>query len=251
MGYLHDQQGIIRRYLREHSNWKNHLDRTRSFIESSFPLQGGPSKPKASVAVLGSGWLLDVPLEHLMQVFGKVYLVDVFHPPQIRKKAGKLNNVMLVEEDLSGGGIEQVWNFSSGKGPASPTDLVKSLQLKLPLADLAPSAFISLNLMNQLDILLCDYLIKHSRVEENLLDQLRSKIQSFHLHWITKKPGCLITDTMEISIHKDGREEQKPLLFSSLPEGQRREKWTWEFDSAGNYRAGVRSRMEVEGVCWT
>lgn len=251
MGYLKDQQGIMNRYFRESSHWKGHLDRTRDFIKSAFTTYPPGENSTDSVAVLGSGWLLDVPLDELLQSFKKVYLVDIYHPPQIRKKVEGLENVILLEEDLTGGAIEQVWRFTSEKGQGTLEDLIRTLQLTPPLTSYAPSATISVNLLNQLDIILCDYLSKQCPAETIVLNQFRTLIQSFHLQWITKKPGCLITDTREISIHRDGTHEEKSLLFTPLPEGTRREKWTWDFDTSGTYRSGIRSRMEVEAVLWS
>ena len=117
MGYLRDQQGIMTRYLREAPQWKEHLDRSRAFIQSTFPAGGHEGVKKGTLVVLGSGWLLDVPLDHLLNIFSKVYLVDIYHPPQIRKKMENRDNVILLEADISGGGIEQVWQFCTGKGP--------------------------------------------------------------------------------------------------------------------------------------
>ncbi len=251
MGYLQDQQGILNRYFRESSNWRGHLDRTRDFIKSAFTTRNQGENGAGSVAVLGSGWLLDVPLDDLLQSFKKVYLVDIYHPPQIRKKVENLKNVILLEEDLTGGAIEHIWRFTSEKGQGTVEDLLKTLRLTPPLTSIAPSAYISVNLLNQLDIILCDYLSKHCRAETKVLNQIRTLIQSFHLQWITKKPGCLITDTREISIHRDGTHEVKSLLFTPLPEGTRSEKWNWDFDTSGTYRSGIRSRMEVEAVLWS
>ena len=250
MGYLRDQQGIMNRYLRESTQWKDHLERTRNFIQSSFPLDPDGKKILGAVAILGSGWLLDVPLEHLRLAFEKVYLVDICHPPQIIKKLEKVENVSLLEEDLSGGGIELVWHFTHGKGPATLEDFAASLRFATPLEGKNPSALISLNLLNQLDIILCDYLSAKGKADPETLNLIRSRIQSFHLQWIMKKPGCLITDTKEISIHKDGLKEEKSLLFTPLPQVDKKEEWTWEFDTSGSYRSGIRSMMEVEALFW-
>jgi len=61
MGFIKDQEGIMNRYLRESSQWKEHLEHTRKFIRESFA-----QTEAETVAVLGSGWLLDVPLDHLV-----------------------------------------------------------------------------------------------------------------------------------------------------------------------------------------
>lgn len=251
MGYHRDQQGIMNRYLRESSNWNKHLEQTRSFIASAFMSAFPEGDKKESVAILGSGWLLDVPLEELYNRFGKVYLVDICHPPQIRKKVEHLENVFLREEDLSGGAVEQAWQFTGNKRKHSLEELIDPLILSPPLGDLHPSAVISVNLLNQLDIIICDHLIKKGHTAEKDLDRIRNILQSFHLDWISQMPGCLITDTREINIDKEGNETEKSLLHAPLPVGLRREQWTWEFDSSGSYRPGSRSRMEVQAIEWS
>lgn len=250
MGYLRDQRGIMSRYLRESSNWEKHLELTRSFISSAFTDTFPGKDKKESIAILGSGWLLDVPLEELTRRFGKVYLVDINHPPQIRKKASHMDHVYLLEEDLSGGAIEQVWQFTSEKRKRPLEELIKGITLSPSLNSIDPSVMISVNLLNQLDIIICDHLIKKGYSEENDLKQIRGIIQSSHLDWITQVPGCLITDTREISIDKDGNETANTLVYTELPQGLRREQWSWEFDNSGNYRPGSRSKMEVEALEW-
>ena len=37
----------------------------------------------------------------------QIYLVDIYHPIQIRKKTAAMSQVELIEEDLTGGAIEQ------------------------------------------------------------------------------------------------------------------------------------------------
>lgn len=249
MGYLEDQQGIMKRYLRESEHWKKHLDHCRNFIKSTFLLPEREEKMD-SIAVLGSGWLLDVPLDHLSLCFRKIYLVDINHPSQIRKKTEAMEGVYLLEEDLSGGAIKQAWQFSKGQGPDSLEEFGQKLQLEKPLRDINPSAFISLNLLNQLDILLCDFLSRHASAEDKILNQFRKKIQTFHLQWITRNPGCLISDTREISLYRDGRRESKMLIHTPLPETKIKEKWTWEFDSRGTYHSGISVNMEVEAIAW-
>jgi hypothetical protein len=250
MGYLSDQQGIMNRYLRESKNWEAHLERTRQFISKAFTGSFPLGEKKESIAVLGSGWLLDIPLEELAERFGTVYLADIYHPPQIRKKVEHMPGICLVEEDLSGGLIEQVWQFTTMKRKRPVEELIDSLRLSPPLAGLNPSSLISVNLLNQLDIIICDHLIKHGHTGTEGLDRIRTSIQSFHLEWITQKPGCLISDTREIITDRKGNRSAKTLLYVPLPDGIRREQWSWNFDTSGSYRPGTRSTMDVEAVEW-
>ena len=58
MGLLKDQEGIMKRYLRENDGWKEHLERSRSFLLDAFPYKS--STKQDTLLVLGSGWLLDL-----------------------------------------------------------------------------------------------------------------------------------------------------------------------------------------------
>ena len=98
MGYLSDQKGIINRYLRERGGWDSHLYRCRDYILRSVD----QIKPDV-ISILGSGWLLDVPLEELADAGIMINLVDINHPPQVRRKASRFKNVSLIENDITGG----------------------------------------------------------------------------------------------------------------------------------------------------
>lgn len=248
MGFVRDQEGIMNRYIREKLNWDQHLENTREFINSCFTHTSAES-----VAVLGSGWLLDVPIHDLEKRFKHIFLVDINHPPQIRKKVAEMKNVELVEADLSGGAVEQVWQFAKRqeKEHRRTEDLLERITLSPPLSRISPDAIISVNLLNQLDIILCEFLEKQGYFEHEPADRFRSFIQSFHLEWITATSGCLVTDTTEISKDLHGTETQKELLHVQLPPGHRTGRWSWEFDTRGTYLPGTRVRMEVQAVEWT
>ena len=244
MGYLRDQQGIVSRYQGEGGNWDRHLQKCRDFIRGAF--RAGDYH---TVAILGSGWLLDVPLEHLEEQFEKIWLVDIAHPPQVKKKVERSERVELVECDLSGGVVEQAWTYTRQQRRPALKEFTASLELRHPLS-LQPDALISLNLLNQLDILVCDYLIKFMEPGEGELMELRRRIQSFHLDWIRKVPGLLISDTVEISRDRKGNESRTPLIHVRLPGGIREEQWQWDFDTRGTYRPGRMTHMEVKALEW-
>jgi len=81
MGYFKDQEGIARRYISEKSNGDNHLTNTKKFIFNC--LEENRSK---KVSILGSGWLLDIPVEYLLKNFKEVVFYDIRHPRQILHK---------------------------------------------------------------------------------------------------------------------------------------------------------------------
>jgi hypothetical protein len=243
MDYVRDQEGIMKRYLAEGKGWEKHLENSRSFIKDSFE---GPSS--SSVYILGSGWLLDVPMKALLNRFQRVCLVDIRHPVQVRKKWQDHPAVEFLNADLSGGALKQVWDFSRRRPSPSLDALLDNLCLEEPLKDRSMDAIISLNLLSQLDSILVDYLGKKGYTDEVALKELRSRIQSFHIEWIFSRSACLISDVRELYTDREGLESSKDLLSVPWPEGKRNRQWTWAFDSREMYLRGKQTRMEVRAV---
>lgn len=248
MKYISDQEGIMKRYFREKENWYSHLENTRQFILNSF--QDGKGKID-TIAILGSGWLLDFPLEEIKDRFKKIYLIDVHHPPQIQKKTEKYKNIKLFETDLSGGGIDFCWDLRKQKEDHFKKYILDEFTPNIPELPFKPDAFISLNILNQLDILLVDFLKeKKARIIDAEILRFRKKIQKSHLNWIKEKPGCLITDFTELN-QKNGEDlQEKKLIHINLPEGKRAEEWTWDFDLSKTYHPDFETRFKVKAIEW-
>jgi hypothetical protein len=110
MGYYNYQRGLIFHHLNEEGSWNSHLSNCRNFILKAVDFYK-PSK----VTVLGSGWLLDLPLKELIDTVTEINLVDIIHPPEVKEQVADLKKVILKEEDVSGGLIEEVWKKSGRK----------------------------------------------------------------------------------------------------------------------------------------
>jgi hypothetical protein len=246
MRFISDQEGIMNRYLREQEHWDAHLNNTKKFILGCFHDQ-----EIKNLAVLGSGWLLDLPLKELSKKYKKIVLVDVFHPPQIVKKAGKYPNVTLHETDLSGGGIQFCWDLRKTKEEHLERYVLDEFSPTIPDLPFKPDAFISLNLLSQLDSLLVEFLArKKVRVTDTEVSRFRATIQQFHLDWITRKPGCLVTDAVELTSSPDNILEERSLIQVDFPESRRTEEWTWDFDLDGTYHQDRETRMKVRAMEW-
>jgi hypothetical protein len=245
MNYIADQEGIMNRYLREQNNWEAHLQNTKQFILNAFA-----GKEIKNLAVLGSGWLLDLPLEELSAKYKNILLVDAYHPAQIVKKTGAYKNVTLFETDLSAGGIQFCWDLRKAKDEHFSKYILDDFKPHQPELPVKPDAFISLNILNQLDILLIDFLKKRNvRIVDTEIKKFRKTIQQFHINWITKNPGCLITDVRELNNGDEDQSEHK-LVYADLPKGIRSEEWIWDFDLSKIYRPGMETRMKVKAVEW-
>jgi len=240
MKYTSDQRGIMNRYLAEGNNWESHLEQTRSFIIKCLEKNEGES-----VAVLGSGWLLDTPIDYLCNRYKTVFLVDIVHSPQILNKAKKMKNVWLISADLTGGAIEGTYNFvrhyrKTGAGS------VLDIPFQANLSGINADYVISLNILNQLDILLVDYISRFIKVPEEEIEVFRTRIQQQHLDMLPAGRSCLVSDIEERVLNRGNNlVSTRRLVYSNLPDGKDIEKWTWTFDTRGEYNRGCSTEMLV------
>jgi hypothetical protein len=69
LGFRDESQGLMDRYINADGAWDNHLERTRNFIARVVK-----DRKFDNLAVLGSGWLLDVLIDLLSGIAGHVWL---------------------------------------------------------------------------------------------------------------------------------------------------------------------------------
>ena len=239
-GYLNDQQGILSRYLREQEEWGTHLQNTQKFIISAVE-----DSDAASIAILGSGWCLDVPVEFLVKNFERVYLVDLWHPQSVKHKLNKFENVSFISADMTGGLIQLAYNEIKKK-----TDLSTLLERihDRPAWSLPVIAeyVVSVNVLNQLDILIVDYIKSKLKSSNSVFLPLRKKIQQDHLYLMQAGRSCMISDYEERQVDKTGRVVQKTRsLFIDFPEEKIQKKWCWKFDNCRSYHPKYNTELQV------
>ncbi len=229
LGFYIDQDGILNRLWRENGGWNSHLDNTKKFILQSVD----KIQRKGKVAVLGSGWLLDVPIKELSENFSEVVLFDIIHPREIKAKMQRYKNIKCVETDLTGGYIQLVSDLcrdirKNGKQPL--------INQQVPVCNFnAFDMVISVNILNQLDIILTEYLMRFGLYTTSELNVLRQRIQQQHINALPLTKTCLITDYEEIQHTDTGEIFTKNLLWITLPEGKDRTIWQWNFDTTKTY----------------
>jgi hypothetical protein len=232
-GYIADQRGIINRYLREEGGWDNHLNRCRKYILESIR-RNNPSV----VTILGSGWLLDVPIDEIAGKGITTNLVDINHPAQVLKKVSKYSNVNIINDDITGGLIYTI--SEKGKRMILPEDVPEYV----PSYDVGMA--ISLNLLTQLDMLIFEYLVKLNRGEKELYSNIRKAIQQNHISFLRKQKSVIISDVYELISGEDEQPVTNRLLFADFPEGEYNKSWYWEFDTHGFYYSGKKVIFKVK-----
>jgi len=238
MHFISDQSGIMRRYLREKENWDIHLDEVKNFI-----LHSSKTKKKNKIIVLGSGWLLDLPIKELSENFKEVVLIDIYHPKQIQKKAKQFSNVTLQNDDITGGMIDFFYNHKKQKVLIST---IESFKYKIP-KDV--DFVISLNILCQLHIILIDYIKKFNQYSDQELKMIEKQIQLSHINMLPKEKSCLITDfEEEIYDEKNNLVGINPLLHIDLPLGSISKNWQWKFDSLMTYRPDAKTFFNTTAI---
>lgn len=241
MGYYSYQEGLVYRHLRQKGGWDSHLENCRRFILKAAELL----KPQR-VTVLGSGWLLDFPLAELLEKNIEILLIDIVHPPEVRKQLEGIDRVRLVEADLTGGLIEELWE-KAGRLPfyrkLHSIDTLNINEFRPAVED--PGMVVSLNILSQLDVLPVRLLRKKSSATEDELIKFRREIQQKHLSFLQKHKSVLITDVREIFSDRRGQLTEEQTVVVPLPGAEITEKWTWNFDSTYTDYYGKKSVLEV------
>jgi hypothetical protein len=243
MGYYAYQNGLIYNHLNQEGGWDSHLARCRSFINRALEYY----KPE-KVTVLGSGWLLDLPLAEMIEKTEMIYLVDIVHPPEVVKQAGELERVVIIEQDITGGLIEKVWNTSRKYTFINKLKSLESIIIPEYTPDFDPGMVISLNLLTQLEMRLIECLKKRSVISEDEFQSFRKEIQENHIRFLMRHRSVLITDYEEVVTKRNGETTAFPSLFAEIPMGKFREEWTWDIDLKGRDSYNSSRVMKVVSV---
>lgn len=206
LGLLAEAVAIGARHRRCRQAWRPHLERCRAAILEA----AGRCRNHGTALVLGSGPLLDVPVEVLAQRFARVVLADAVHPLAARWRVRGLRNVRLDARDVT-----ETWgDVLLGRLPGRRR-LTRYL-------DLAPDLVVSANCLSQLPLLPMRRL-EALGLEGPELETFRRGVLQDHLDWLRRFPGVtlLLADTA----WPDGPHGQDPLPGLDLPPPLA--SWTW------------------------
>jgi len=245
MGFISDQIGLLNRYFRESEEWKEHLDNSAGFILTCLR-----NKKIKELIVLGSGWLLDFPLENLIGIIERIKLVDIIHPPQILKKIKNFPGVECIPADITGGYVEKFYLEVKRFRRSGIPFFFEPGTIRPEIKRTEDSFVISLNILNQIDTFLIDYLKQKISIDEKTILDIRRKIQNDHINLLRDGRYILITDHDELIINrqKQGR-TIKSLLSVELPASRYIKEWLWMFDSKGTYNCEGQTILKIRAMC--
>ncbi len=241
MGYLKELIAIQARHRRCRAAWAPHLEQCMKVIGDA-----ASGVAKGRVAVLGSGLLLDVPVEELAGTFDDVALVDIFHMPEVEDRVRGLANVRLVTEDLSGVVEPLFRHLSEGRAGSLPPPRVDTGPLAG--ADLVVSA----NLLTQLPLLPLGLVReKAPSYGEAETRAFARRIIDHHLDLLAQLPGrvALLTETERVICNKDEiLQSIDPLFGATLPAAGKIKRWTWDIAPRPEITRHIDLRFRMAGI---
>jgi hypothetical protein len=243
LGYYTYQNGLIYRLINQEDGWEGHLENCRRVILKALDMY----KPE-KVTVLGSGWLLDLPFAELAERTKRICLVDIVHPPDVIRQVEAFRNVELIEHDITGGLIEEIWNKTGKYNFLNKLHSLGDIIVPEYKQDDDPGMVISLNTLTQLESLLVRFVNKRSKIKEEEINIFRAEIQKKHIDFLMKHKSVLISDYEEVITNRLGSIKTIPTLLTDLPPFQLKEEWTWNFDQTGADLYNCKSQFKVFGL---
>ncbi|OGR35020.1 MAG: hypothetical protein A2051_10415 [Desulfovibrionales bacterium GWA2_65_9] len=247
-GHLAQQVAIWARHKRHRAAWEPHLARCKALALASA--RTCPEDARRTALVLGSGLLLDVPLDELSALFQTVVLADMAFVPEVRAKAARLGNVETLEIDLTGR-LDRLPGALAGPLPITLTEVggptglagLAGLAATLPGLDFAYSA----NLLSQLPLFALDALPPD--MEQERQEELAAELVRQHLEGLKALgcPACLVTDVTERGLRQGAVDYEADLLFGVEP-GLAGETWVWDMAPDGEAVRGLDVERVVLGV---
>jgi hypothetical protein len=223
LGYRTELVAIGARYRRCRAAWADHLMRSRRAIERAIVRAPG----RETVMVLGSGRLLDVPLEALAAAFRRVVLVDALHPLSARARARRYRNVELRGEDVTG--------TIAALHRLKPGDPLPPVRPYAPLYEGRIDLVVSLNLLSQLGVLPAEWIERRlGQAAVPAADAFCAALARTHLDDLARCRAsvCLIADVEWQHVDFAGAIMQRDSSIFGLAPPVAAEEWLWNLAPA-------------------
>lgn len=231
LGYLYESIALNERHRRRQQDWQSHINKCKEHT-----LRAVSSLPKKqNMLVLGSGPLIELPIDDLVALFDKVYLFDFVHPRAVRAKWGRHPKVELVEIDLLGLATNLL-QWTSGTLPVPRPPDLRSFH---------PSFVLSANCLSQLPLSPRRHLERY--VPEVDLNLYCEQISAAHLISIKAAavPHLIMSDFETRTIETDGTVGGTTVPFFDRESLKLIDSWTWKLAPKGELYRNRSVEMSV------
>jgi hypothetical protein len=232
-GYVYQNISLKFRSRRCAKAWLSHNENSKQFVRNQIT----KFQPR-TVMVIGSGLLLEVPIETLLEQTDKIYLVDLVHAREIRKLAKKNPKIELIEKDIS----SLLGFLKKGMGPFQLKNIPwKQLpEWDLPKVDLVISA----NLLSQIPLIISENISMTPETYEKFARHVRD--QHIERLFGQAERVILFADFETRYIDRDGHRIKTESYEVNLKSLKFDREWTWEIAPYGETSKDYRIEMLVK-----
>jgi hypothetical protein len=238
MGYLYQAIALRSRYRRRRASWQPHLENTKAFVAATAET----CCHRGRVIVLGSGLLLDVPLDELSAAFGEVVLVDVVHLPEVRKRISSYRNVRLIEADVTGVAEPLFENVRQRR-----KELPGSTPY-IPAYDGQTGLVVSLNILSQLSAIPQDYAFRKNVARDpSVIEQWCDRIRQAHYGLLSTLACdvCIVADHAYAFKDKKGDVFECGSTVGTVVPQKPETAWQWEIAPLGEASKDYSKELSV------
>ncbi len=227
LGYLDEAKAMRKRYQRNRIAWEPHLDRTRSFVLSS----AAKCRDRTKIIVLGSGILIDLPLQELSAMFEKVLLLDIVHLPTVRRQVKAYRNVRLITHDVTNTSEKLHGNVLRGIRE------LPNAAPQIPAFDHGTGLVVSLNILSQLWVIPREFALSRMREldAEAVAEWCRQLVESHYIFLRSLScPVCLVADYAYLQHDRSGNIASRGSTIFGLVLPEPIDSWTWDIVPGGD-----------------
>jgi len=238
MDYLYEIIAMKSRYRRNRAAWQSHLDNTCRFVLSAAERCHHRNK----AVLLGSGLLLDVPLEELSSMFQEVVLLDIVFLPEVRRRINQYKNVKLIQHDVTNMAKKLHESIEFGR-PELPMAAPA-----VPEIDGTTGLVVSLNVLSQLWVMPRAYALKKLRgLDEEQVDDWCRQIVESHYAFLLSTPCTvgLVADTEFIQRDRKGTIISRGSTIAGLTLPKPDASWTWDIVPMRESRQYLSKELNV------
>lgn len=238
-GYIYQNVSLKFRARRCAKAWQNHVDESKKFINDHVD----KIKPK-SILIIGSGILMEIPIEDLLAKVEKIYLVDLVHSGTVRKIARQNpTKIELIERDISC----LLGFLKKGMGPFQ----LKQIPWKqLPAWDLPKvDLVISANLLSQIPLMISEMLPMSTEV----YDKFARSVRDQHIERLFNQSQnvLLFADFETRYIARDGETLKIEKYDVNLRSLKYDRTWIWQISPLGETSKDYKIEMRVQSYIFS